>query len=182
MRHKASWRRPRYCSADIHRRTHLPLGKGSDDVTCPAKRGTQHARARPRTSPSWGPGLPRAPGPSNVHARTPARGSGTVPRHYYHWYTTGRPPPSPRDQGRKSRTTATRAAFPQYTFYSVRPLYPAIQGRTTTSAPLHSCTPPLLTTIKGEDGLPFVKGGTDLSNRRVEAGSLNFPFQNFQHD
>ena len=182
MRHKASWRRPRYCSADIHRRTHLPLGKGSDDVTCPAERGTQHARARPRTSPSWGPGLPRAPGPSNVHARAPARGSGTVPRHCYHWYTAGRPPPSPRDQGRKSRTTATRAAFPQYTFYSVRPLYPAIQGRTTTSAPLHSCTPPLLTTIKGEGGLPFVKGGTDLSNRRVEAGSLNFPFQNFQHD
>src|SRR6185437_5989763 len=63
-------------------RTHLPLGKGSDDVTCPSERGTQHARARPRTSPLWGPGLPRAPGPSSVNARTPTRGSETVPRHY----------------------------------------------------------------------------------------------------
>jgi len=34
---------------------------------------------------------------------------------------------------------------------------PAIRGKTTTSAPLHSCTPPLLTTIKGEGGLPFAQ-------------------------
>ena len=34
---------------------------------------------------------------------------------------------------------------------------PAIRGKTTTSAPLHSCTPPLLTTIQGEDGLPFAQ-------------------------
>src|SRR6185436_18265002 len=55
----------------------------------------------------------------------------------------------------KSRMTATCAAFPQCTSYNVRPLYPAIQGRTTPSTPLHSCTPPLLTTIKGEGGLPL---------------------------
>ena len=36
----------------------------------------------------------------NVHARTPTRGSGTVPHYYYHPDTAGRPPPSPRDQGR----------------------------------------------------------------------------------
>ena len=36
----------------------------------------------------------------NVHARTPTRGSGTVPHYYYHPDTAGRPPPSPQDQGR----------------------------------------------------------------------------------
>src|SRR6185437_10930157 len=91
---------PRYCSADSHHPDHLPLGKGSGDVTCPSKKSTLHARAGPRTSLLWGPGLPRAPGPSSVHARTPTGGSGTVPCHYYHPDTGGRPPPSPRDQGR----------------------------------------------------------------------------------
>ena len=97
-------------------RTHLPLGKGSDDVTCPSERGTQHARARPRTSPLWGPGLPRAPGPSSVQARTPTGGSGTVPRHYYRRDTTGRPAPSPRDQGRnpgrQRRTPPSHSTLP----------------------------------------------------------------------
>ena len=54
--------------------------------------------------------------------------------------------------------------FPQCTSYSVRPLYPAIQGRTTTSTPLHSCTPPLLTTIKGEGGLPLARADPISSN------------------
>ena len=53
-----------------------------------------------------------------------------------------------------SRTTAMHAAFPQCTSYSVRPLYPTIQGRTETFMP-HSCTPPLLVTIKGGGGLPL---------------------------
>ena len=155
MRHKTSWRRPRYCSADTHHPDHLPLGKGSGDVTCPSKRSTLHARAGPRTSLLWGPGLPRAPGPSNVQARTPTGGVRDRPTALLpsgHYRTTGAISAGPRT---KSRTIAMRAAFPQYTSYSVRPLYPAIQGRTTTSAPLHSCTPPLLTTIKGEGGLPF---------------------------
>ena len=81
-------------------RTHFPLGKESNDITYPSKKGTQHVRVGPQTSPSWGPGLPHAPGPSSVHTRTPTRGSGTVPRHYYRQDTAGRPPPSPRDQGR----------------------------------------------------------------------------------
>src|SRR6185312_16520314 len=58
----------------------------------------------------------------------------------------------------KSRTTATHAAFPQCTSYSVRPLYPTIQGRTVTSMP-HSCTPPLLVTIKRGGGLPLAWAG-----------------------
>ena len=58
----------------------------------------------------------------------------------------------------KSRTTATHAAFPQCTSYSVRPLYPTIQGRTATSMP-HSCTPPLLMTIKEGGGLPLALSG-----------------------
>ena len=55
-----------------------------------------------------------------------------------------------------SRTTATRAAFPQCTSYSIRPLCPAIRGKTTTSMP-HSCVPPLLVTIKGGGRLPLVR-------------------------
>ena len=45
--------------------------------------------------------------------------------------------------------------LPTVHFLQCSTTVPAIQGRTTTSAPLHSCTPPLLTTIKGEGGLPF---------------------------
>ena len=46
--------------------------------------------------------------------------------------------------------------LPTVHFLQCSTTVPAIQGRTTTSAPLHSCTPPLLTTIKGEGGLPFM--------------------------
>ena len=154
MRHKTSWRRPRYCSADTHHPDHLPLGKESGDVTCPSKRSTLHARAGPRTSLLWGPGLPRAPGPSNVHARTPTRGSGTVPHYYYHSDTAGRPPPSPQDKDKIQDDSDVRR-LPTVHFLQCSTTVPAIQGRTTTSAPLYSCTPPLLTTIKGEGGLPF---------------------------
>jgi len=45
--------------------------------------------------------------------------------------------------------------LPTVYFLQCSTTVPAIQGKTTTSAPLHSCTPPLLTTIKGEGGLPF---------------------------
>src|SRR6185503_1855281 len=45
--------------------------------------------------------------------------------------------------------------LPTVHFLQCSTTVPAIQGRTTTSAPLYSCTPPLLTTIKGEGGLPF---------------------------
>src|SRR6185503_21012669 len=45
--------------------------------------------------------------------------------------------------------------LPTVHFLQCSTTVPAIQGKTTTSAPLYSCTPPLLTTIKGEGGLPF---------------------------
>ena len=45
--------------------------------------------------------------------------------------------------------------LPTVYFLQYSTTVPAIRGETTTSAPLHSCTPPLLTTIKGEGGLPF---------------------------
>ena len=157
MRHQTSWRRPRYCSADSHHPDHLPLGKGSGDVTCPTERSTLHARAGSRTSLLWGPGLPRAPGPSKCarpHSDQGVRDRPTPLLSPGHCRTATAISAGPRT---KCRATATRAAFPQCTSYSVRPLYPAIQGRTTTSAPLHSCTPPLLTTIKGEGGLPFAQ-------------------------
>ena len=44
--------------------------------------------------------------------------------------------------------------LPTVYFLQCSTTVPAIQGKTTTSAPLHSCTPPLLTTIKGGGGLP----------------------------
>src|SRR6185312_11437132 len=128
-------------------RTHLPLGKGSDDVTCPSERGAQHARERPRTSPLWGPGLPRAPGPSSVHARTPTRGSGAVPRHYYRRDTAGRPAPSPRDQGRnpgrQRRTPPSHSALPTVPDHCT----PRFRGKRRLLCP-HSCTPPLLVNYK----------------------------------
>src|SRR6185312_6259065 len=47
--------------------------------------------------------------------------------------------------------------LPTVPFLQCSTTVPAIRGKTTTSAPLHSCTPPLLTTIKGEGGLPFAQ-------------------------
>ena len=138
-------------------RTHLPLGKGSDDVTCPSERGPQHARARPQTSPLWGPGLPRAPGPSSVHARTPTRGSGTVPRHYYRRDTAGRPAPSPRDQGqnpgRQRHAPPSHSTLPTV-FDDCTPRF---KGKRRLPYP-HSCAPPFLVTIKGGGGLPLDGG------------------------
>ena len=47
--------------------------------------------------------------------------------------------------------------LPTVHFLQCSTTVPAIQGKTTTSAPLHSYTSPLLTTIKGEGGLPFTE-------------------------
>src|SRR6185295_10970107 len=52
--------------------------------------------------------------------------------------------------------------LPTVYFLQCSTTVPAIRGKTMTSAPLHSCTPPLLTTIKGEGGLPFA-GADGLS-------------------
>ena len=41
-----------------------------------------------------------SPGPSSAHDRTPTRGSGAVPRHFYRRDTTGRPASSSLYQGR----------------------------------------------------------------------------------
>ena len=60
-----------------------------------------------------------------IHQQRPHRLQG-------HCRTTGAILAEPRT---RSRTTATRAAFPQCTSYSIQPLYPAIQGKTTTSMP-----------------------------------------------
>ena len=47
--------------------------------------------------------------------------------------------------------------LPTVHFLQCSATVPVIRGKTTTSAPLHSCTPPLLTTIKGGGGLPFAQ-------------------------
>ena len=113
-----------------------------------------------------------SPGPPSVHARTPTRGSGAVARHHYRWCMRDPRPQGPLNATAPyiedhapatttppagagtatgtiftgprtiSRTTATPAAFPQCTSYSIRPLYPAIQGKTTTSMPPLMCTAP----------------------------------------
>ena len=137
-----------------------------------------------------------SPGPSSVHARTPTRGSGEVARHHYRWCMQDPSPQGPLNATAPyiedhapatttptagagtatgaiftgprtiSRTTATPAVFPQCTSYSIRPLYPAIQGKTTTSAPLHSCTPPPPCDYKRRRRTPF-KGGWTLDSRTL---------------
>ena len=125
-----------------------------------------------------------SPGPPSVHARTPTRGSGAVARYHYRWCmqdpspqgplnattpyiedhapaTTTPPAGAGRTTGAMfarprmiSRTTATHAAFPQCTSYSVRPLYPRDSGEYDDfHAPTHVHRPSL--TIKGGGGLPL---------------------------
>ena len=113
----------------------FPAGNGSGDVTCPSERSTLHARAGPRTSFLWGPGPPRALGPSKYarpHSDQGVRDRPTPLLSPGHCRTAAAISAGPRT---KSRATATCAAFPQCTSYSIRPLYPAIQGRTMTSIP-----------------------------------------------
>ena len=108
-----------------------------------------------------------SPGPSSA-----TRGSGAVARHHYRWCMRDPRPQGPLNATAPyiedhapatttptagagtatgaiftgprtiSRTTATPAAFPQCTSYSIRPLYPAIQGKTTTSMSPLMCTAP----------------------------------------
>ena len=76
-----------------------------------------------------------------------------------------------------SRTTATPAAMP----HSVLPTVsdhctPAIRGKTTTSTP-HSCTPPLLVTIKGGGRLPLdTTPKKDASGRDPSSLTLRHPY------
>ena len=101
-RHKTSWRRPRYCSADTNHPDHPPAGEGVWRCHVPFREG--------HSACADGPGPPSCgvrdfhalPDLLNVHARTPTRGTGTVPCHYCHPDTAGRPPPSPQDQGRNA--------------------------------------------------------------------------------
>ena len=48
--------RPDSTSSHVWPRTHLLLGKGSGDATCPSKRDTQHMQLESRTSPLEGSG------------------------------------------------------------------------------------------------------------------------------
>ena len=57
-----------------------------------------------------------SPGSSSVHARTPTRGSGAVPRHYCRRNTAGRSAQSSRNQGRnpgrQRRTAPSHSVLP----------------------------------------------------------------------
>ena len=70
--------------------------------------------------------------------------------------------------------------LPTVHFLQCSTTVPAIQGKTTTSAPLHSCTPPLLTTIKGEGGLPFAGRMRSLQSK-VGSRLSDLPSENSQH-
>ena len=65
-----------------------------------------------------------------------------------------------------SRTTVTHAAFPQCTSYSIQPLYPAIQGKTTTSMPPLMCTAPPCD-YKRRRRASFRVAGSDALSRRT---------------
>src|SRR6185312_12520134 len=70
----------------------------------------------------------------------------------------GQPAQSSQDQGRnpgrQRRAPPSHSVLPTVSDHCT----PAIQGRTATSMP-HSCTPPLLVTIKGGGGLPLALSG-----------------------
>ena len=87
---------------------------------------------------------PRPGGPGPSHAITTA---GTLQDGRRHLHETK---DGAQDDGDVRR-------LPTVHFLQCSTTVPAIQGKTTTSAPLHSCTPPLLTTIKGGGGLPFAQ-------------------------
>ena len=81
-------------------RTHLPLGKGPNDVMRPSGRGAHHTRSESRTSSLLTEvrDLHVAPGLSSVHACTPTRWSEAIPRHNYRRNTTGRAAQSSQDE------------------------------------------------------------------------------------
>ena len=157
MQGKTSWRRHHYCSADINHPDSPPAGEGVRRCHMSFREGHSARTGRDPGPPPYGvrdfhalldllvctPALrPGGPGPSL--AITTARTLQDGRRHLHGTRT-------------KSRMTATCAAFPQYTSYSVRSLYPRFGGKRRLPRALHSCTPPLLTTIKGGDGLPFAQ-------------------------
>ena len=157
-RYKTSWRRPHYCHADINHPNTPPPGEGVWRCHVPFREGHSACADGPGP-PSCGvrdfhapPDLlvrtlaPRPGGPGPSHAITTA---GTLQDGRRHLHETK---DGAQDDGDVRR-------LPTVHFLQCSTTVPAIQGKTTTSAPLHSCTPPLLTTIKEEGGLPF--GGAD---------------------
>ena len=127
----------------------------------PSERSTLHARAGPRTSLLWGPGLPRAPGPSKCarpHSDQGVRDRPTLLLSPGYCRTAAAMSAGPRT---KSKATATRAAFPQCTSYSVRPLYPRFGGKQRLPRLYTRVRRPLLVTIKGGGGLPLSSLGSN---------------------
>jgi len=141
---------------------HGPLEEG-----CPSPaggvpdppRGVRDLHVSPRLpgaracTPSRGFRTPACPTPAGARKTLTCGAHRTPLRHI--WKTvpptatttpparTGRTPArSPQDQGRYPLQLPRPTPCPQCTFYSIRPLYPAIRGKTTTSAPPLMCAAP----------------------------------------
>ena len=133
----------------------------------PSGRGAHHTRSESRTSPllSEVRDLHVSPGPSSAHACTPTRRSGAIPRHNYRQNTAGRAAQSSQDEGRNpgrqrrtppSHSGRQRRTPPSHSVLTTVSDHCTLRFRgKTTTCMLHSCTPPLLVTIKGGGGLPL---------------------------
>ena len=154
----AVWCRPHYYSADINHPNSPPAGEGvwRCHVSFREERSSHTIGVPDLPLLSEVRDLHVSPGPSSVHARTPTRGSGTVPRHYYRQDTAGRPAQSSRDQGRNpSDSDARRLPIVYFLQYSTT--VPRDSRENDDFYTPHSCAPPILTTIKGEGRLPFAQ-------------------------
>jgi len=114
---------------------------------CPFGRGTQHTRSESR-------GLHVSPGPSSVHARTPTRGSGASRA-----ITTAGTLQDDRHNLRRTKDEiqddSDARRLPTVYFLQYPTIVPP-QFRGKRRLPCsHSCTPPLLITIKGGGRLPL---------------------------
>ena len=136
-------RQARYCC----RRSSGPVSHwGKGPATSRARPGgalRSHGRS-PGPPPFRSPGPPRVPRTfwcAHPHSDQGVRGRPTPLLPPGHCRTTGAIFARPRTE---PRTTVTRAAFPQYAFYGVRPLYPRdLRGNDDFHIPTHVHRPSL---------------------------------------
>ena len=140
----------------------------------PREAPSSHGR-RPGPPPLGVRDLHVSPGPSSVHACTPTGGSGAVARHHYRWCMQGppnatasstmhqqQPARSSQDDRHDLRRTKddiqddcdARRLPTVYFLQCLTTVPPRFRGKRRLLGP-HSCTPPLLVTIKGGGGLPL---------------------------
>ena len=95
-----------------------------------------------------------SPGPSSVHARTPTRGSGAVARHHYRWGWQDDRHDLHRTKDDIQDDCDARRLPTVYFLQCPTTVPPRFRGKRRLPCS-HSCTPPILITIKGGGGLPL---------------------------